>query len=183
MSLALGNKIDSEKDVSKDLRAYYEKIADAFAKQYGISKSQVMEQFNAIVSEGLTKEKVHQFGDTFKDGFTGVVAFSQINKGGTRFAELHKIINSNARMIGNPNEVTDTDFANKIREKIKAKITPAEIGNFMKDNPEIVGKDQEFIRSLMVAGKVSSYLSYEESAQCFNLGFVVEPGKLTPPLQ
>lgn len=66
------------------------------------------------------------------------MAFSQINKGGARFAELHKIINNNARMIGNPNEVTDTDFANKIREKIKAKITHAEIENFKKGNPDIV---------------------------------------------
>lgn len=48
MSLEFGKKIDSDQDVSKDLRAYYDKIADAFAKQYGISKSQVMEQFDAI---------------------------------------------------------------------------------------------------------------------------------------
>lgn len=58
MSLEFGKKIDSGKNVAKDVHDYYEKIADAFAKQYGISKVQVMEQFNAIANTGLTKDKI-----------------------------------------------------------------------------------------------------------------------------
>lgn len=128
-----------------------------------------MDQVNRIINTGVDKQHIVALGDKFNDGFTGVVAFSQINAGGTRFRELHKIINSNARMIGLPNEVTNEDYADTIRNKIMTKITDGEIADFRNNNKALEGKDKELIKSLMVAGKVYSYLSYEESAQCFNL--------------
>lgn len=44
-------------------------------------------------------------------------------------------------------------------------------------NPQIYGKD--VIDNLIVAGPVKSYLSFESNAECFNLGFTVEPGMVS----
>lgn len=71
-----------------------------------------------------------------------------------------------------------------IRAKLRSQITPEQVQEYRekvaKHVKEQGGVMQDYtdeqIRDLMVAGPVKSYLSYEENAECFNLGFFAQPG-------
>ena len=70
-------------------------------------------------------------------------------------------------------------MSDKIRAQVKAKISDKEAQEFQINNPTLTDLKLDEVKTKMVAGKVSAYLSFEESAQCFNLGFVAEPGDAT----
>lgn len=71
-----------------------------------------------------------------------------------------------------------------IRAKLRSQITSEQVQEYRekvaKHVKEQGGVMQDYtdeqIRDLMVAGPVKSYLSYEENAECFNLGFFAQPG-------
>lgn len=106
------------------------------------------------------------------------MAFNQKNAG-KDFVRVDKIDHSNARFVGTPSEITDTAMSEKIREQVKKSISSKEAQEFQKGNPVLEKLTLDEVKTKMVAGKVSAYLSFEESSQCFNLGFVAEPGDIT----
>lgn len=101
-----------------------------------------------------------------------MVAYSQ--KAG--FATIDEVDHANAQIIGTPQEVSP-DVAKTIREKAKTKITSDEAKSFAESNG-LTGKTEAEIKNIMVGGRVSSYLSFAKGAECFNLGFIVEPGDI-----
>lgn len=173
----MGSELEQGKDIKSELTKYYDRLAKPFAKQYGLEEAQVKVLFNAI-KPTIDKAHIATLGAQFKEGFTGLVAFNQKNAG-KDFVTVDKIDHANARFVGTPSEVTDPKMANKIREQVKAKISDAEAKEFQTNNPALKDLKLDELKSNMVSGKVSAYLSFEESSQCFNLGFVAEPGSLT----
>lgn len=173
----MGSDLEQGKDVKSELTKYYDRLAKPFAKQYGIEEAQVKAILEAI-KPTLDKAHIATLGNYFKEGFTGLVAFNQKNAG-KDFVTVDKIDHANARFVGNPSEVTDTKMADKIRGQVKTKISDKEAQEFQTNNPALKDLKIDDIKTKMVAGKVSAYLSFEESAQCFNLGFVAEPGDIT----
>ncbi|NRH20998.1 hypothetical protein HOO68_03060 [Candidatus Gracilibacteria bacterium] len=176
-SRKMGSDLEQGKDVKSELTKYYDRLAKPFAKQYGIEEAQVKAILEAI-KPTLDKAHIATLGNYFKEGFTGLVAFNQKNAG-KDFVTVDKIDHANARFVGNPSEVTDTKMADKIRGQVKTKISDKEAQEFQTNNPALKDLKIDDIKTKMVAGKVSAYLSFEESAQCFNLGFVAEPGDIT----
>lgn len=176
-SRKMGNDLEQGKDIKSELTKYYDRLAKPFAKQYGLEEAQVKAIFNAI-KPTLDKDHIATLGEYFKEWFTGLVAFNQKNAG-KDFVRVDKIDHSNARFVGTPSEITDTAMSEKIREQVKKSISSKEAQEFQKGNPVLEKLTLDEVKTKMVAGKVSAYLSFEESSQCFNLGFVAEPGDIT----
>lgn len=111
-------------------------------------------------------------------GFRAVVAYSQI----AGFKGLNNVYASNTRIFGAPQEVTGAN-ADKVRQAIARTISKVDIDAQLQHLKEqgVTNVSEEEVRRLMVSGKVHSYLSYEPDAECFNLGFFVEPGFVEIP--
>ena len=73
--------------------------------------------------------------------------------------------------------------ADKVRQAIARTISKVDIDAQLQHLKEqgVTNVSEEEVRRLMVSGKVHSYLSYEPDAECFNLGFFVEPGFVEIP--
>jgi hypothetical protein len=66
------------------------------------------------------------------------------------FITVDKVDHSNARIVGAPSVITDASTADKIRQKIKAKISPEEAKQFQVDNPSLKSLDVEAVKTKMV---------------------------------
>lgn len=180
----LADRFEKNEDynvVRRDLRKYYETtVAQVFASSYGMSKSEVMNLFDAMTEGG---KSVSTLGDHTRHGFSALVAYSQRHG----FRKLDGVQNSNAAIFGKPQEVTGAT-ADKIRAEVQKTLPESVITDVMNQLKEAYGEGvwqkqfptektlrDEAIKQL-TAGKVHSYLSYEKDAECFNLGFFVEPG-------
>lgn len=201
ISRALGDRIrakegmDSKNAASENYETqkkaildYYKKVGPAFAEQYGIPKDFVASQVEKMIST----KNITTLRDSISSGasFTALVAFNQSNRG---FKKLDNISNGNAVAFGTPLEVTGPN-AETIRAKLKASITQEQRdqvrqqlavqygdvdANGKIDTAKIAGNPKysdEAINSLITAGPIKSYLSFEENAECFNLGFMAETG-------
>lgn len=58
---------------------------------------------------------------------------------------------------------------------MRSRISDTEIPQIIANNPDLQGYSNDEIRDLMTSGDVKAYLSFEPYAECFNLGFMVEP--------
>lgn len=180
----LADRFENNEDynaVRRDLRKYYETtVAQVFANSYGMSKSEVMNLFDAMTEGG---KSVSTLGSEASNGFSALVAYSQRHG----FRKLDGVHNSNAAIFGKPQEVTG-QRADKIRAEVQKTLSESAITSVMNQLKEAYGDGvwqnqfptekalrDEAIKQL-TAGKVHSYLSYEKDAECFNLGFYVEPG-------
>lgn len=105
-----------------------------------------------------------------------LVAYSQINGGKRGLKALDRVRSAHATVIGTPQEVTDKAILDSIRTKMKDNISDAEIKYMQQTNKALEGKTAEEIKDIMTSGKIKAYLSFEPEAECFNLGFMVEPG-------
>ena len=155
-----------------------------------------MSQFQKMKSS-LGAQNIRTLGASFKDGFTGIVSYSQIDgKGKTTLKRADKIDNARAQMVGTPVEVTDTTLLNGVKNQLNARMTKADIEAYRAKMPQGIGNvsdaeiralviDGEIPQSLKAQGytlktppKVYSYLSFESNAECFNMGFVITPVEL-----
>lgn len=92
---------------------------------------------------------------------------------------MDRVRNSNAQVAGAPVEVTDPKIADQIRTVMKERISDTEIQVMKSDNKNLAEMTNDQIRDLATSGKVKAYLSFEPDAECFNLGFMIEPGSKT----
>lgn len=62
---------------------------------------------------------------------------------------------------------------------MKERISDDEIKAMRSGNANLAEMSDQDIRELATSGKVKAYLSFEPDAECFNLGFMIEPGSKT----
>lgn len=105
-----------------------------------------------------------------------MVAYSQRSG----FRQLDKIRNSDAQIIGVPQEIMGNQ-ANAIRNKFMENINARDLENIKQNNPALKDMNDQDIKKLMTQGAVKAYFSFEPDAECFNLGFIVEPGSIEIP--
>lgn len=91
------------------------------------------------------------------------------------FKGLDRVTHRDAQIAGEPVEVTDKDLADKIRQQMNAKITEADIQAVREKNKDLADMSDDQIRVMMLSGPVKAYMSFVENAECFNLGFLIEP--------
>lgn len=129
---------------------------------------------------GMTEARTSTLGQQAPSGFHALVAYSQTSG----FKALDPVRHSNARIYGNTVEVTG-EVARNVRNRMRANLDPTLVANVV----SALEKGQFFpnasrqelenrAKDLLTSGKVRSYLSFEPNAECFNLGFIVEPGAL-----
>ena len=197
VSRKLGVELAQGKDVTQKVdKLYKDGLAQAFGQIYGVEGAKIQSQFDKMKGS-IGKNTIVTLGDQFKEGFTGLVSYSQIDgQGKTSFRRADKVDNRRAQMVGTPAEVTDAALLNGVKTQLKARMTERDIAAYKQALPAGVGNitDAE-IRDLVVDGtvpkalgdlgytlktppKISSYLSFETNAECFNMGFVLEPVQL-----
>ena len=173
------NGQDFAKNRAELLKYYHSKIGPKFAQMYNIPVADVNKMVESMVASAEVA-KSSTLGDHVKQpgGFRAVVAYSQI----AGFKGLNNVYASNTRIFGAPQEVTGAN-ADKVRQAIARTIPKSDIDAQLQHLKEqgATNVSEEEVRRLMVSGKVHSYLSYEPDAECFNLGFFVEPGLVDIP--
>lgn len=173
------NGQDFAKNRAELLKYYHSKIGPRFAQMYNIPVADVNKMVESMVASAEVA-KSSTLGDHVKQpgGFRAVVAYSQI----AGFKGLNNVYASNTRIFGAPQEVTGAN-ADKVRQAIARTISEVDINAQLQHLKEqgVTNVSEEEVRRLMVSGKVHSYLSYEPDAECFNLGFFVEPGFVDIP--
>ena len=182
-SVRLAKNFENGQDFAKNraelLKYYHSKIGPKFARMYNIPVADVNKMVESMVASAEVA-KSSTLGDHMKQpgGFRAVVAYSQI----AGFKGLNNVYASNTRIFGAPQEVTGAN-ADKVRQAIARTIPKADINAQLQHLKEqgVTNVSEEEVRRLMVSGKVHSYLSYEPDAECFNLGFFVEPGFVNIP--
>lgn len=182
-SVRLAKNFENGQDFAKNraelLKYYHSKIGPTFARMYNIPVADVHKMVESMVASAEVA-KSSTLGDHMKQpgGFRAVVAYSQI----AGFKGLNNVYASNTRIFGAPQEVTGAN-ADKVRQAIARTISKvdidAQLQHLQEQNVTNISEDE--VRRLMVSGKVHSYLSYEPDAECFNLGFFVEPGLVDIP--
>lgn len=155
----------------KDTKWLFEKFWDL----YGLKATDV-EAIIRIMSPSVSKSSVSKLGDHVQGGFLWLVAYSQ--RSGLR--QLDKIRNSDAQIIGVPQEIMGNQ-ANAIRNKFMENINARDLENIKQNNPALKDMNDQDIKKLMTQGAVKAYFSFEPDAECFNLGFIVEPGSIEIP--
>lgn len=182
-SVRLAKNFENGQDFAKNraelLKYYHSKIGPKFARMYNIPVADVNKMVESMVASAEVA-KSSTLGDHMKQpgGFRAVVAYSQI----AGFKGLNNVYASNTRIFGAPQEVTGAN-ADKVRQAIARTISKVDIDAQLQHLKEqgVTNVSEEEVRRLMVSGKVHSYLSYEPDAECFNLGFFVEPGFVEIP--
>lgn len=173
------NGQDFAKNRAELLKYYHSTIGPKFAQMYNIPAADVNKMVESMVASAEVA-KSSTLGDHVKQpgGFRAVVAYSQI----AGFKGLNNVYASNTRIFGAPQEVTGAN-ADKVRQAIARTIPKSDIDAQLQHLKEqgATNVSEEEVRRLMVSGKVHSYLSYEPDAECFNLGFFVEPGFVDIP--
>ena len=173
------NGQDFAKNRAELLKYYHSTIGPKFARMYNIPVADVNKMVESMVAS-VEVAKSSTLGDHVKQpgGFRAVVAYSQI----AGFKGLNNVYASNTRIFGAPQEVTGAN-ADKVRQAIARTIPKSDIDAQLQHLKEqgATNVSEEEVRRLMVSGKVHSYLSYEPDAECFNLGFFVEPGLVEIP--
>lgn len=137
-------------------------------------------------------------GSAFTGGFTGLVSYSQLDGAGNNILKrADKVDSARAQMIGTPASVTDSALLKGTQDQFKSRMTNQDIEAYRQSiigmYPELEASlDSVAIKNMVVDGtipaslqklgytvktppKVSSYLSFEKYAECFNIGFVLEP--------
>ncbi len=90
-------------------------------------------------------------GKYAKNGFTGLVAYNQLNAAAGGFKTIDVVDNKNTQIIGTPTEVTDTTDADKIRAIAKSKISTKSLEAYKITNKDATAnKDNDQIVDLMV---------------------------------
>lgn len=182
-SVRLAKNFENGQDFAKNraelLKYYHSTIGPKFARMYNIPAADVNKMVESMVASAEVA-KSSTLGDHMKQpgGFRAVVAYSQI----AGFKGLNNVYASNTRIFGAPQEVTGAN-ADKVRQAIARTISKVDIDAQLQHLKEqgVTNVSEEEVRRLMVSGKVHSYLSYEPDAECFNLGFFVEPGFVEIP--
>ena len=182
-SVRLAKNFENGQDFAKNraelLKYYHSTIGPKFAQMYNIPVADVNKMVESMVASAEVA-KSSTLGDHMKQpgGFRAVVAYSQI----AGFKGLNNVYASNTRIFGAPQEVTGAN-ADKVRQAIARTIPKSDIDAQLQHLKEqgATNVSEEEVRRLMVSSKVHSYLSYEPDAECFNLGFFVEPGLVEIP--
>lgn len=178
---AANNSADYTKARNELLKYYDDQVGAAFSQRYDIPKGDI----RTLVENMTANQKgVSNISNHTPNGFNAVVAYSQ----GHGFRRLDHVVHGNARIFGEPQLVTGTN-AEKAREHIKNNLSESMIkqmenslinayGNNLPDNLKNPTALREEAKRQLTAGNIKSYLSYVEDAECFNLGFFVEPGSI-----
>lgn len=175
------NKI-SKSEFGKKLESYYRKIAGSFARQYWISKNEVMNIAKNIVSQNEFKI----WNNLNSDNYIGTIGFSQTNG----FRQLDSFNHKNIQIAGQPIDVTDKPFAGNVINKMMASIANngEMLNGIIKNNPHLQkifeqypNKSNREKAALIMESikkwwfKLKAVLSGVKDAECFNLWFVIEP--------
>lgn len=170
-SRKLADKLEKWQNIDQELTQYYDKkVASAFAKQYGINKSEVMNIVNQVKSQGL------KFNEYPSANAFGVMAFSQVNTG---FRALSPFNNESTPIVGNAIDVTNSAISDKVLSKIKSSLAknPKMLESIVSQDPSLKNATPAQITELLTSGnfKLKAVLSGVNNSECFNLGFMIEP--------
>lgn len=183
-SRRLASELLSGKNIKDGVMKYYREktpsgmsVSESFAKLYGISDAnKVMQLADQITNNlGTTPTSI---GSHAKHGFSAMVAYSQRNDGKNTFRQIDRIINVHDKIIGQPVEVTDPEVKQAAKEAMKKQIPESELQAIRDKHPDLKDLSNEQLYDQLLT-TVKAYMSFEPDAECFNLGFMLEPGIVT----